>query len=238
MTSDLYRPDRIRALFDEMAATYGTVHLVSSFGLTSRWRKQCLARAALRAGATVVDLMSGMGELWPGIAKSIGSGGRIEAVDLSPVMCGRARAMWTKRNDCPAHLFEGDIFEWDFPRAAADAVVSTFGVKTFSPEQIERLAGVVYELLKPGGSFSFLEISIPRALWLRVPYESYVKYVIPLIGRLFLGNPDNYRMLYVYTRAFGNCAGAARAFADAGLEVREYRCFLGCATGISGRKPG
>ncbi len=154
MTSDLYRPDRIRALFDEMAATYGTIHLVSSFGLTSRWRKQCLARAALRAGATVVDLMSGMGELWPGIAKSIGSGGRIEAVDLSPVMCGRARAMWTKRNDCPAHLFEGDIFEWDFPRAAADAVVSTFGVKTFSPEQLKD-AGL--DMIPGGGAEVFAD---------------------------------------------------------------------------------
>jgi demethylmenaquinone methyltransferase/2-methoxy-6-polyprenyl-1,4-benzoquinol methylase len=33
----------------------------------------------------------------------------------------------------------------------------------------------------------------------------YLKHIIPGIGRLLLGNPENYRMLGVYTEKFGNC---------------------------------
>ena len=37
---------------------------------------------------------------------------------------------------------------------------------------------------------------------LRWPYLFYIKHVIPWVGRAFLGNPQNYRMLGVYTEEF------------------------------------
>lgn len=116
-------------------------------------------------------------------------------------------------------------------------IVSSFGLKTFSPDQIERLTVEVARLLKPGGVFSFLEISVPSNRLLRWPYLAYLRYLIPMIGRAFLGNPENYRMLSVYTEHFGNCHWAAQSFERAGLQVQEEAYFFGCATGVSGYKP-
>jgi demethylmenaquinone methyltransferase/2-methoxy-6-polyprenyl-1,4-benzoquinol methylase len=82
-----------------------------------------------------------------------------------------------------------------------------------------------------------VEISLPPARLLRGAYLLYLQRVIPLVGRLFLGNPDNYRMLGHYTRGFGDCAEFARMLGEAGLEVRHHAYFFGCATGVSGRKP-
>src|SRR5262245_51601965 len=74
-----------------MAKTYGIVNLISSFGFCVRWRRQCVQQVRMRSGDVVCDLMSGMGELWPRLARQIGRDGTIRAVDLSPVMCEHAR---------------------------------------------------------------------------------------------------------------------------------------------------
>ena len=59
-----------------------------------------------------------------------------------------------------------------------------------------------------------------------------------MLGRLLLGNPDNYRMLGRYTEAFGDAGPLVPVFASAGLDVAVLSLFFGCATGIVGRKPG
>ena len=87
-----------------------------------------------------------------------------------------------------------------------------------------------------GGTYSFIEISVPDARALRIAYMFYMKRVIPLVGRVLLGNPANYRLLGTYTEEFGDCAHFARCLERAGLEATFVRYFFGCATGVVGRK--
>ena len=58
-----YDSRAIQALFDEMAATYGVVNYISSFGFAARWRHQVVKNVLLTEKSYVVDLMSGMNEL-------------------------------------------------------------------------------------------------------------------------------------------------------------------------------
>lgn len=232
----LYSPTFVQGMFDEMAATYGWVNLISSFGFTRRWREQCIALVALRPGMEVGDWMSGMGETWHILLRSIQAKGTIVAVDLSPVMVSRARQQPVYQRHGNITVREEDILSNMLPDASMDCVISTFGLKTFSLGQQQRLANEVARVLRPGGQFSFLEISVPPARWLRAPYLFYLHHVIPWIGALFLGNPDNYRMLGIYTERFGNCAPFASMLAVAGLQVQTHRHFFGCATSVSGRK--
>jgi demethylmenaquinone methyltransferase/2-methoxy-6-polyprenyl-1,4-benzoquinol methylase len=234
---DIYRPEFVRGLFDEMSRTYGVVNYISSFGFCKRWRRQCVEAAPLIGGSHVHDYMSGMGELWPDIARRIGEGGSILAVDFSAEMCRRARENSGRIAVHGIQVVEADILDNPLPEASADAVLSSFGLKTFSPEQRKALAGEVARVLKPGGVFSFVEISVPPNPLLRALFLFYLKRVIPLIGRLFLGNPDNYRMLGVYTEAFGSCAGSVEQFRAAGLDARVRHYFFGCATGVAGSRP-
>jgi len=64
----------------------------------------------------------------------------------------------------------------------------------------------------------------------------YLRYVIPTIGRVFMGNPDNYRLLGVYTSNFGRCDQAIEIFREAGFTVQPRSFFFGCATGFRGKK--
>jgi demethylmenaquinone methyltransferase/2-methoxy-6-polyprenyl-1,4-benzoquinol methylase len=234
---DLYRPEFVRRLFDEMSQTYGVVNLIASFGFCVLWRRQCTRQVDIRAGETVFDLMSGMGELWPAVAAMVGPVGRLCGVDFSPAMCARSRRTAERIQGPNVEMREEDILDNSIPRGAADVVVSSFGLKTFTREQRARLAGEIARVLRPGGRLSLLEISVPTALVLRWPYMAYLDYVVPLIGRLLLGNPDNYRLLGVYTSRFRDCSDFVVQCADAGLRVRLRRFFFGCATAVVGEKP-
>lgn len=82
-----------------------------------------------------------------------------------------------------------------------------------------------------------VEVSRPAGWALEGLYMFYLKRVIPVLGRLMLGNPENYRLLGVYTQNFGDCRALREALTEAGLEARFERYFFGCATGVSGSKP-
>ena len=233
---DVYQGDFVRALFDEMSATYSIVNYVSSFGFSSRWRRQGLAQLDLRPGMVVCDLMSGMGELWPAIARRIGPRGRVVAVDFSHEMCRRSQRRLARCGRTPVERIEADALDAKLPEAAFDAVISLYGLKTMTPGQHARLASQVAWCLKPGGRFSLVEISTPPLGSLRAAYLAYLTHVIPHIGRLLLGNPDNYRLLSRYTRSFGDCRGVTSAFRAAGLTADTVSYFFGCATGIVGFK--
>ena len=161
---DLYDPQFVKRLFDEMARTYGVVNTLSSFGFNQRWRSQCLRAVPMPPGGRAIDLMTGMGELCPELSNLLGCGGSILALDISESMCRKARE--TNCN-CPLTVSQSDVLTYDFAASSADAVVSSFGLKTFSRRQLETLAKCVYRVLTPGGVFSFVDISVPPRRWLR-----------------------------------------------------------------------
>ncbi|KAA3642398.1 MAG: methyltransferase domain-containing protein [Chloroflexi bacterium] len=234
--TNIYSTSNVKALFDEMAETYGFVNLVSSFGFAERWRRQCVQQIEIIEDAQVCDLMSGMGETWPTIFESLGSQGKITAVDLSSVMCTKAKASPAYRQNDNVEVLEENVLENSLPDESFDYVISSFGLKTFSTEQLGLLSKEINRILKPGGQFSLVEISVPSNPILQWFYRFYLNFCIPIIGKLFLGNPDNYRMLWRYTEAFGDCRKTASILQTAGLQVQYLEFFFGCASGLYGYK--
>lgn len=233
MAASHYDAEYVRGLFDDMASTYGRINLVSSFGFTIRWRHQAVAGLPLGSASCVVDLMSGMGELWRSLGPHLPASARLVGVDFSEQMAHRTPREWP----FSVEVRIADALAASAAPIDADVVVSSFGLKTFSRHQQGVLARRVAEILRPGGAYSFIEISVPRGWLLRTVYMLYLKRVIPFVGRLMLGNPECYRMLGVYTEAFGDASHFAECLRQEGLEVTETSFFLGCATGVRGIKP-
>ncbi|GGF22539.1 class I SAM-dependent methyltransferase [Echinicola rosea] len=236
-SGDLYDPTFVKGMFDRMSNTYGLANLVTSFGFTAVWRYQCIAALPVSEARTAgYDLMSGMGESWPAIQRRFGKDVRIMAVDISDEMNHKARRNIQRHGYQKIKLRQLNILDHDLPEESAEFIVSTFGLKTFSLVQQEALAKEMARLLKPGGAFSLIEISEPRPRILKWLYMFYLKVVIPWIGKVFLGNKEDYRMLGKYCEHFKNSRDFYRYLKAYGMEVSYKSYFFGCATGVYGIK--
>jgi ubiquinone/menaquinone biosynthesis methyltransferase len=233
---DIYDSGYVEKLFDEMAGTYEAVNYITSFGFSKRWRRQFAQKASLRPGMLVCDLMCGMGECWEPMSARLSPGGRIVGVDLSSGMLNGATRRLRAYPGVAIQASRQNALFSALPDACADSVISGFGLKTFSPAQLETFAREVCRILKPGGTFSFIEVSVPQGWLFRDLYLFYLKNVIPVLGQLLLGNPENYRMLGVYSEKFGNCEAMREILCRNGLRAESHSYFFGCATGVSGIK--
>ncbi|MCB1325302.1 MAG: class I SAM-dependent methyltransferase [Spirochaetales bacterium] len=232
-SEELYATANVRALFDEMSATYRLVNLVTSFGFSQLWRSQAVRLLRPRRGSHVADLMTGMGESFAALARHLGPEGHVTAIDFSAAMLRHAESVRKKARGPAIDLVEADVFDYE-PDQRFDFILCNFGIKTLAQYRAKQLAELVENWLSPAGSFVFLEISVPANRILREPYMFYLKRIIPWLGRLFLGNPDNYRMLGLYTERFKDCGGLAATFRKQGFQIEERRLFFGCATAIRG----
>jgi demethylmenaquinone methyltransferase/2-methoxy-6-polyprenyl-1,4-benzoquinol methylase len=237
LEQDIYEPGFVATLFDEMSTSYGITNYVSSFGFCERWRRQAVEGVRLHPGMVVVDLMSGMGECWRFIRGHLNGHGQIIAMDISFEMTRRACLNRSRFFDASIDVRQGDALHSQPADASADCVVACFGLKTFSRSQIVHLSREVWRILKPGGTFSFVEVAVPECWALRIPYLLYLRYAIPVLGRVFLGNPDNYRMLAVYTELFASGDTVATSLQQQGFSVQAHNLFFGCARRMSGEKP-
>src|ERR1700729_3796278 len=108
-----------------MASTYGHVNLISSFGFTARWRRQAVEGLPLASADCVVDLMSGMGELWRSLATALPPSARVVGADISTEMARRTPREWHFSTE----VLVADVLAWDSPSNFADVDVSSFGLK-------------------------------------------------------------------------------------------------------------
>lgn len=215
----------VKGLFDEMAKTYGAVNLLSSLGFAYAWRKRAVYSIS-GDRRRICDLMTGGAECLSHIKGRFGAKSHVDLVDWCERMCDRAAATVARRGYSGCSVIEASALDLPAADQSYDAVISTFGLKTLTHEETRALAKEVKRVLKPGGQVSMLEFSVPRNPAVRFLFRLYVKYYVPFLGWLFLGNPDNYRMLWRYTAAFQDCSQALEAFREVGFEMAMVSHFF------------
>lgn len=236
---NIYDPAFVKGVFDRCSARYIGFSYVCSAGFTERWRRQCVAAMPETDTAKPrgYDLMAGTGEVWPHLLRRFPHIDTITAVDISSGMHKLAMARLHQHRAGRIGFIEDDVFDSGLADASADFVVSTFGLKTFNAEQQQRLATLVARVLRPGGVFSFIEASDPKAWPLRPLYLFHLKTLLPLVERTLLQGAQDFAMIGTYCTNFSDCSHFTNALRANGLEPVQRDYFFGCATGVSGRKP-
>jgi len=223
MAKTNYTPQYIETLFDNMSGSYGRVNYITSFGFSARWRAQCVNKADIKPNTVVLDLMTGMGECWNPILRSDG-------------MLQYAKKKRINYEEIKIEIRKENVLDSSIESNSVDHIISGFGMKTFSAKQLQALAIEIKRVLKPDGTFSLIDISVPNNKILRTLYLFYLKKIIPLLGWSLLGNPECYQMLGVYTEAFQNAKQATQIFQKVGLNAHYCEYFWGCATGVYGEE--
>ena len=233
---EIYEPTYVQNLFDKMSGSYTRMNYITSFGFSERWRRKCVKEANIKKGKTVIDLMTGMGECWNHIFQHFNKDSKLVSLDFSSEMIKKAKKKKQKFNKHKIEILEENVFNNSIKDESADYIISGFGMKTFNKQQLTLFAYEIHRILKVNGAFSMIEVSVPKNKILKAFYMFYLKNIIPILGRLFLGNPDTYKMLGVYTEQFNNSKGVMEIFEKQNFKVQYISYFFGCATGIKGIK--
>jgi demethylmenaquinone methyltransferase/2-methoxy-6-polyprenyl-1,4-benzoquinol methylase len=236
MEHNIYNPEYVKGLFNKMSSSYERMNFITSFGFSIRWRRQFLETFKQpNHKVTIIDLLTGMGETWNATKNKLPNSTLI-VLDFSDGMLKYAKKKSETKFNNEIILLQQDILNNELPSNHYDFVTCAFGIKTFNDEQLNILAEETKRILRTGGQFSFIEISKPSNRILNSLYGFYLGKIIPILGRLLLENPEEYKMLWQYTNKFDNAKKATEIFTNAGLQANFISYFYGCATGFYGTK--
>jgi demethylmenaquinone methyltransferase/2-methoxy-6-polyprenyl-1,4-benzoquinol methylase len=233
---NIYDSEYVRKLFNQMSNSYERMNYITSFGFSIRWRKQFLDKLGKSTEKLhIIDLLSGLGENWEYLNRNFPNA-TFSALDFSEEMLKNSQTKANKIFKGKLNLICQNILKSNLESENYDIVCCAYGLKTFDENQIETLSKELYRILKKGGKFSFVEVSKPQNSMLRWCYQLYLSKIIPILGKLFLANPNDYKMLWIYVDNFNNCIKIKKIFEKNGLTVHFDNYFFGCATGINGTK--
>ena len=236
MENNIYNPEYVKGLFNKMSSSYERMNFITSFGFSIRWRSQFLETFNPTSyKAEIIDLLTGMGETWNATKNKLPNS-NLTVLDFSDGMLKYAKQKSETKFNNEIMVLQQDILNNKLPSNHYDFVSCAFGLKTFNAEQLNILALETKRILKSGGQFSFIEVSKPNNKILKTLYGFYLGKIIPILGRLLLGNPEEYKMLWQYTNKFDNAKKATEIFANTGLKTEFNSYFYGCATGFYGTK--
>ncbi|HEY3241391.1 MAG TPA: ubiquinone/menaquinone biosynthesis methyltransferase [Acidimicrobiia bacterium] len=181
----------VDAMFDAIAPRYDLCNRVISLGLDVGWRRRTVRALGLAAGATVLDLACGTGDL----CRELRRVGLVPVgVDRSAGMLAAAAGARGVPDDggAPAPLVRGDALSLPLRPGAVDGLVCGFALRNFAslPPMFAECARVV----RPGGVVAFLEVDTPPSAVLRAGHRVWFGGVVPLIGAL-LSDGAAYRYL-------------------------------------------
>lgn len=234
--NSIYDPKFVKKLFNQMSGSYERMNYITSFGFCIRWRRQLFSKfQKSNKNLQVIDLLSGLGENWTFMRHHFPNA-NFHALDFSDEMVLQSRAKAQKLFPKGFTLLQENILQNSLKTNYFDIITCAYGLKTFNTKQLELLAKEICRILKPGGQFSFVEVSIPKNKILLYPYRFYLSRIIPKLGKLFAGNKQDYKMLWIYTEKYKNSDTVQKIFEQNGLLVSKVDYFGGCASGIYGSK--
>ena len=229
--------DQIGAMFNRIARRYDTLNRVLSLQRDQRWRRLAAQLVLADQPHTVLDIATGTADL-PLMLATLDPRVRITGVDIASEMLARGRTKAARRGVLDAiTLCHGDALALPAPTASVDAVTIAFGIRNVS--DYRTALGEMHRVLRPGGSVTILEFSLPPQPLLRAAYLFYFRHLLPLIGGWISGSAAAYRYLNRSVEAFPRGAEFTRLLVEAGFRrPRHLELTFGIAAIYQARKPG
>jgi SAM-dependent methyltransferase len=115
---------------------------------------------AIAAGDHVLDVGAGAGTDTLIAARLAGPGGRVYALDMTPAMLAKLRALVARLGLSHIEVIEGNAEDIPLPDASVDVVTSN-GVLNLVPDK-RKAAAEIRRVLRPGGRVQIADIVIRR----------------------------------------------------------------------------
>lgn len=231
----LYSTEFIETHFDKLSKDYWMSD-VFSFNLLSYCRQKAIQKMDIQQGAVVLDMMSGTGKNFPILSKKVGNQGRVIGLDISEKMNALAQIEVEKKQLLNVDIYTKNFFNNGFPSESIDVIISTFGLKTLSPNAYSLFSKEIKRLLKPQGRFVLIELSEPSNTFFKTITTNYLRHFVPFFSKILRGDKGAHFQLYPYLSIFKNCDGIAQSLSEHGLKTIPFRLLMGLVTGVIGWK--
>ena len=212
---------RVQEVFDTVAGRYDLMNDLMSFGLHRVWKRLAVELARVRPGQRVLDLAAGTGDMARLLAKRTGRSGQVVAADINPRMLELARVRLVD-GGCVAGMEYtlGDAESLPFADNLFHCVCIAFGLRNVTRK--DRALRSMFRVLRPGGQVLILEFSHLDLPLLTPLYDAYSFRMLPVLGRLVVGDAAPYRYLAESIRVHPDKAGLQAMMEEAGFE--QCRC--------------
>lgn len=209
----------VRRLFATIADRYDLITQLLSFGQDRRWKRTLVALADVRAGARVLDLACGTGDITYEIAAR---GADATGLDVTIRMLELANA---KRSGAPVHFLAGDMMALPFAAAQFDVVTSGYGIRNVPT--IQPALSEIHRVLRPGGLFLSLDFNRPQNAVVRGVYLGYLTVVGSALGLALHSDPDTYRYIPESIRRYPGASAVCDLARTSGFSQCEWIPVLG-----------
>ena len=185
------KAQRVRGVFDSVAARYDLMNDLMSLGLHRAWKAYAVAVANLREGDRVLDIAGGTGDLARAFAKKVGASGTVVHTDINEAMLRQGRdRLLDEGLVLPTTICDAERLP--FPAGAFDLVSVAFGLRNMTHKELA--LAEINRVLREGGRLLVLEFS-KVAPPLEKAYDWYSFKVLPRLGRWVAGDAESYRYL-------------------------------------------
>ena len=216
-------PRAVRRMFAALAPRYNLLNHLTSVCLDRSWRRSLVAALGLPDGARALDICAGTAHLSCECLRRYPRLGQIMVSDFVPEML--ALAPVSLRGDSRAAFLSADAQCLPFGDAQFDATINGFGLRNTADPSVA-LAEMV-RVTKPGGVVGILEFFRPRPGFWHSPPGLWVRYGIPLLGRVVSPHPQAYSYLPRSLDEFMSLAECAEILRGLGCEVTLRRVLPG-----------
>ncbi len=211
-----HRAEKVQELFAAIARRYDLLNDIMSAGLHRRWKRR-LVELALGEGEAgsrkrVLDLCCGTGDIALAFARAgadvTGADFTEEMLRVAEARCGAGGTTAEGTKDLNSQAgrprnvswVRADALRLPFPDNSFDVVSVGYGLRNLA--DIERGLREILRVLKPGERFLSLDFGKPESTAFRAPYFGYLRVVLPILGRVFCGDPDTHGYILASLRDY------------------------------------
>ncbi len=232
------RSAKVQDLFARIAPRYDLINDLQSFGMHRWWKRRMIALSNPRTGEAALDLCCGTGDVAMAYANK---GVDVVGLDFSAPMLEVAEQRLTQpavKNSLKGAIrfIRGDAQQIPFPDSSFDIVTMSYGLRNLA--DWEKGLGEMLRVCKPGGRLLVLDFGKPENALLRSLYFGYLRFVVPVLGRLFCGDADTHGYILESLKNYAAQRGVESKMKELGLLETRVLNLVGGAMSINyGVKP-
>lgn len=199
-------------MFDQVAKNYDRTNDLLSFYQSRIWRRAVRKAVNPLSGQRILDVAAGTGTSSKAL---LVPGGEVVAADFSKGMIEQG-----KKQHPELTFVYADAMKLPFQAAEFDAVTISFGLRNV--QKYQTALKEFHRVLKPGGKLvvcEFSKVSGPLGLL----YKLYLRFVLPIVARIFSSNPEAYTYLSQSIEAWPSQKELEQNIREAGFKNVSYK---------------